>query len=307
MKFKGIWAATGEWSKLLVFFSIVMFFWVALTVLGYLFVWGYYGINIADASALSNFKDPAVLRALEVLQIISQEFGFTIVPALFAAYVFDHYPSGYLHLNRKPKLISFLLVVLIMISVIPFINFLVEWNESMKLPSALSGLEAWMQEMEKKAGEITEAFLKMNSFGQMLYKLIILALLPAVGEELMFRGLVQKFFTNITKNFHLGIIISAALFSAIHFQFYGFFPRMFLGMLFGYMLVWSGSLYLPILAHFLNNGMAVVFTYLSQQNKLSFDQDKIGAQQGDTLLLAASIVITLTLLILLNRRSNETM
>jgi membrane protease YdiL (CAAX protease family) len=102
--------------------------------------------------------------------------------------------------------------------------------------------------------------------------MLMLAIIPALGEELIFRACFQKVLGRWTGNYHLAIWLSAIIFSSIHFQFYGFFPRMFLGALFGYLLVWSGSIWLPILAHFLNNGMAVVGAYVLQQEGKNLDQ-----------------------------------
>src|SRR5207344_1198984 len=108
---------------------------------------------------------------------------------------------------------------------------------------------------------------KGTSVLSLAINLFIIAFLPALGEELFFRGMMQKLFSQLTKNNHLAIIITSIIFSAIHLQFYGFLPRMVLGIFLGYLLVWSGSLWLPILAHFVNNASAVLFTFLDNQHK----------------------------------------
>jgi membrane protease YdiL (CAAX protease family) len=112
----------------------------------------------------------------------------------------------------------------------------------------------------------------MDSFNLLLLNVLMLAIIPALGEELVFRASLQKILGRWTGNYHLAIWLSAIIFSGIHFQFYGFFPRMFLGALFGYLLVWSGSIWLPILAHFLNNAMATVGAYVLQLEGKSIDQ-----------------------------------
>ncbi len=81
----------------------------------------------------------------------------------------------------------------------------------------------------------------------------------------------------------MGIWVSAILFSALHMQFYGFFPRMLLGAFFGYLLLWSGSLWLPIIAHFVNNCVAVIFYYLKFNGIKVVDIEIIGT--GETLWL----------------------
>ena len=104
------------------------------------------------------------------------------------------------------------------------------------------GIEKWMKDAEESAAEITKAFLDVKTIPGLVFNVFMIAFLPAVGEELLFRGIIQRIFTDMTKSHHWGIWISAILFSAMHFQFYGFVPRVLLGALFGYLLVWSGSI-----------------------------------------------------------------
>ena len=94
---------------------------------------------------------------------------------------------------------------------------------------------------------------------------------------------MQNIFTNWTKSAHWGIVIAALLFSAMHMQFYGFLPRFAMGLLFGYLLIWSGSLWLPIICHFTNNGSAVLFTYLNDKGIVDFDSDNVGIDESTQL------------------------
>ena len=109
----------------------------------------------------------------------------------------------------------------------------------------------------------------MDGIGDLVVNLIIVALLAAVGEELLFRGSMQNIFLEWTKNKHAAVWITAVLFSALHAQFYGFLPRMLLGVVLGYLYIWSGSLWLSMLFHFLNNGLAVLFSYLIAKGTIS--------------------------------------
>ncbi|TAF81977.1 MAG: CPBP family intramembrane metalloprotease, partial [Sphingobacteriales bacterium] len=102
--------------------------------------------------------------------------------------------------------------------------------------------------------------------------LLMIAILPAIGEELFFRGTIQNIFTALFKNPHVAVWLTAILFSAIHLQFYGFLPRMFLGALFGYLFIWGKSIWLPILGHFLNNGFAVIMAFRLQQEGKSISE-----------------------------------
>jgi len=128
-----------------------------------------------------------------------------------------------------------------------------------------------MEASEQKAMELTEAFLVMNSIGDLLINLFLIGLIPAIGEELLFRGVLQQLFTKWTGKVHLAIFISAFLFSAIHLQFFSFLPRFVLGIVLGYMFYWSKNLWLPILAHFTNNTLAIIFTYHFVADKIQID------------------------------------
>jgi membrane protease YdiL (CAAX protease family) len=127
----------------------------------------------------------------------------------------------------------------------------------------------------------------------------MIAVLPAVGEELLFRGVIQKLFSKITRSHHWGIWISAILFSALHLQFYGFIPRLLLGAMFGYLLVWSGSLWLPILAHFINNAAAVTALFMIDHGYLNPSIEEFGAGVDDWHIglfsLSAGLLILLTI------------
>ena len=141
-----------------------------------------------------------------------------------------------------------------MMLITPFISFLLEWN--MKIP-----LPEWLLRFDINSEAIVEAFLKMNNIWDLLYTLIVIAAVPSIGEELLFRGYLQQKLFNWLKTPSIAIVITAFLFSAIHLDFQGVIPRFVLGFLLGYLYHWSGNLWLPILAHFVNNAQAVIFSY----------------------------------------------
>jgi len=221
------------------------------------------------------------------------------LPAFFLAWLFEGRPVHALKLDRLPGSFSITLVILVIITCVPLINFLGELNSNMKLPGMLNDLENWMREKEDQAAGLTKLFLEMNSWSALLFNLFMIALLPAIGEELIFRGLIQRIFADWFKNKHAGIWISAFLFSAMHLQFYGFIPRFMLGMMLGYLFEWSGSLFLPMLAHFMNNAMAVLFTYLMNHRMTQLNADTIGTQSGETPVLIISSLLTIVLLALI--------
>lgn len=233
------------------------------------------------------------LKALQACQTI----GLLLLPPFAMAYLWSKSPIDFLSLNRCPKWNVMILAVVMIIVAIPGINLISEWNQQLRLPAALESLEQWMMQTEGRAAILTERMLQTSTAGGLLVNLLIMAVLPALAEELTFRGVVQTLVANGLQNkqrIHIAIWTTAILFSAIHFQFYGFVPRMLLGALFGYMLYFTGSMWTPVLMHFINNGAAVL-TYFFFGELL----DGIGT--GTTTWLGVlSIALTLSLLPLIH-------
>lgn len=210
------------------------------------------------------------IEIIKLLQLFIST-GMFVVPALFFARLESTDWISYLKLKGFP-LIFLLLTFLIMLSSGPMLELSAELNKSMKLPAFLKGLEEWMLGKELEMAEMTKQLLKMNTMGVLAFNILMLAIIPALGEELIFRGCLQKIFARWTGNKHIAIWVTAIVFSAIHVQFYGFLPRMLLGALFGYLLIWSETIWIPILAHFLNNAVAVMTAYVYQRQGISLDK-----------------------------------
>jgi membrane protease YdiL (CAAX protease family) len=258
-------------------------------------------LSITNIDELNNPEGILVLKYFQVVQSI----GIFIVPPFILGWLFHGKIAEYLGLNKTVTFASVLLVVVLSFAAAPFINFIGEINANMQFPGWLSGVENWMKNAEDKAAELTEAFLKVETTGGLIFNIFMIAFLPAIGEELLFRGVIQRIFTNWTQSYHLGIWISAVLFSALHMQFYGFIPRMLLGVLFGYLLVWSGSMWLPIIAHFVNNGVAVVLMYLIDKNLLNPELEEIGSTSGSYYMAAVSLVLTVIFMLMIKRHNSE--
>lgn len=143
-----------------------------------------------------------------------------------------------------------------------FVNaYFIEWNANFQFPEFMSGFEEWARDLEEQLAEATEKFTSFNNFGEFLFGFFVISVLAGIGEEIMFRGVLQNSLHKLTKNPHIAIWISAFIFGAIHMQFYGLVPRMLLGAVFGYLYVWSGNIWYPIIAHMANNGIAVIMSY----------------------------------------------
>lgn len=262
--------------------------------------------SMMSISTIGDLSDPESIRLLKYFQVV-QSIGLFVVPPFILAWLFHGQITKYLLLNKKSTSTSIFLVAVLVFFALPLINFIGEWNMQMEFPEFLAGMERWMKNAEENAAELTEAFLNVETTGGLLFNLFMIAFLPAIGEELLFRGVIQRIFTNWTQSHHWGIWISAILFSALHIQFYGFVPRMLLGVLFGYLLVWSGSIWLPIAAHFFNNGFAVVAMYLVDKNVINPEVEEIGATSGSqyAAILSLALVFLLMFLIKKENRGNE--
>lgn len=287
---KNILASSHPGSKIIFAFFIMLVSFLATLLIAFIVAIPVFHIDIMNISdAIFDYSDPNNLNFLKYLQTI-QAIGLFIVPAILIAYLFSQKTSDYLKFDIQISSTLWILCVFITISIIPIINSLAILNESMSLPNWMAGLEKWMQESENSAAEATRAFLQMNSVYALIFNLFMIAVLPAIGEELIFRGIFQRLFAEWTKNIHFGIIIAAIFFSALHMQFYGFLPRFALGLLFGYLFYWSGSIWIPILAHFINNATAVIVYYYYADDIIE-NVESFGASSGSYGFLAVSIFI----------------
>ncbi|GAB1454266.1 hypothetical protein MASR2M47_43220 [Draconibacterium sp.] len=265
----------------------------------------FFGVDVMlSITNISDLSNPETLRILKYFQVV-QSIGVFIIPPFILGWLFHGQVAEYLSLNKPVNFASVLLVLLLSFAASPFINFIGEMNANMQLPEWLSGLENWMKNTEEKAAELTEAFLKVDSLGGLLFNIFMVAVLPAIGEELLFRGVIQRIFTNWTKNIHWGIWISAILFSALHMQFYGFIPRMFLGVMFGYLLVWSGSMWLPIIAHFMNNAIAVVGMYMIDKKLLTPDIEQFGSTTDSYYMAVVSVVLIAVFMLMVKWQNSD--
>lgn len=260
--------------------------------------------SMLSIPTIEEMDNPESIRVLKYFQVV-QSIGVFIFPPFILAWLFHGKIAEYLCLNKPVNFTSVFLVFTLSFAASPFVNFIGGLNQNMQFPEWLSGVENWMRNAEDKAAEITEAFLKVETAGGLAFNIFMIAFLPAIGEELLFRGVIQRIFTNWTRNYHWGIWISALLFSALHLQFYGFVPRMFLGVLFGYLLVISGSIWLPIIAHFINNGLAVIMMYLIDKQMLNPELEEIGSTTDSYYMAAISFMLIFAILLMLKRQNQE--
>lgn len=230
----------------------------------------YDGGMIQLAEAIKHPMDnPDIKIPLYIMQGCATFMGLIVAPAIFLKREQKSVTDFFKHqgLEWIPVFITAFVVIIFM----AVNSVFVEWNAGFNFPDFAKEFENWARDLEDTNAELTRFLTNFGSTGELLIALFIIAVLPAIGEEIVFRGLIQNELYRGTKNIHLSIWIAAILFSAIHFQFFGFVPRLLLGALFGYLYYWSGNLSLAILAHFVNNGVSVVALYLYQQGKFTFD------------------------------------
>lgn len=265
--FKSGSAERHPFSSLLLLLLLIFSGAFLFTIIGFALGAAIYGLEPMIEMSSGSTENIEILKLIQIITSI----GMFVLPALWFAKMESNNWSAFLKLNNFSWILAGL-TLLIMFGLAQFLEYVNDLNKSMALPSFLKDLEAWMLLKEQQMEQLTKQLLIMSSINSFLVNMLMLAIIPAVGEELTFRGCLQKILGRWTGNYHVAIWITAIIFSSIHFQFYGFMPRMLLGALFGYLFVWSGSLWIPILGHFLNNAGAVITAYIYQQNGKSVDE-----------------------------------
>ena len=236
-----------------------------------------WGVNLLeDANYLQNYDAPYALQMNRLL-LVFQHFGLFIVPAWLFAQLVSVKPTSYLLIDKGPSVVFLWAAVILMIIALVPVNYLGYLNGHLNLPDALQGLETAIRDMEDQAAMLTEAMLAVDSWHLWALNMLVLAVLPAIGEELLFRGALLHVLVRWIKRRHVAVWVCAAVFSFIHFQFYGFLPRLLMGALLGYLVIWSGSLLPAMIAHFINNGLAVTFAFAAEKGWVAPAVEDAGA------------------------------
>jgi membrane protease YdiL (CAAX protease family) len=293
---------TPPYLKLIFFILIIIASFIFVNVLGILIAIPIFGRSFLDGIAVvGSITDPELLPKLEYLQIVNQ-FALFIVPVILFALFSGTTIKNYLKLSFRMPLIFLFLAMAIILLGLPIINWIGEVNASMKLPQSFSGIEQWMRNSETQAADLTKAFLGTVSIQGFLINLLMIAILPAIGEEFFFRGILQRLFSEWFKNIHVAIFVTAFIFSTIHFQFFGFFPRFLLGLFLGYLFYWSGNLWIPIIIHFINNGLVVVISYIAALGYANIDYETFGSTNNALILLLTTLLISVFIFTLFRLR-----
>lgn len=257
---------------------------LGLFLINFLFLGGLIQVVIMMASGVSltdmlesggDFsKMPNAWLAMIVSQGLGSLVGF-VGTAWFYWRIVEKKQWSELNFKPIPKPRVFLMIILIQVTFMGFNGWLQELNENFVFPESMKGLETVLKGMEDQLAKATKFFTTFTSFWQFILAFIVIAIIAGVGEELVFRGLLmRKLFLGI-KNIHVAIWLAGFIFAVIHFQFYGILPRMMLGVLFGYLYYWTGNIWVPIIAHIFNNGLAIVIMYLYNLKIVKTDLESI--------------------------------
>lgn len=270
-------------SVLVFILSIVLFFVVA---------------SVLSAIILHGGITPARLRISTVIQ----DIVLFVFPAIVTALVVTRYPARLLAVDRAPSLPLSLIALAALFASIPFFNMVVAWNEAVQLPESIA---APMKAAEENAAELSKLLMSGTTVGSLIVSVLIVGVLAGFSEELFFRGTLQRLLTSGKGAPHLAIWVTAFIFSAIHFQFYGFVPRLLLGAFFGYCLYWTGSVWVPVILHVVNNSSVVVNTWLIDRGTVSTDLGDEFSTASDWPYALVSLALTVGLIYLLRRESQK--
>lgn len=233
------------------------------------------------------------------LATVAQDVLLFITPAIAVSVLVSYDGVRLLCADRMTTPLVVLAALIVYVCSIPAMNALVAWNESLTLPASLASLETAMRQSEDAAKEAVEILFGGTSVGDLIVCLLIIGVLAGVSEELFFRGALQRLLSSGCLGPHGAIWVTAIVFSVFHMQFFGFFPRLVLGAFFGYLLYWSGSVWLPAMLHVLNNSLVVWTTWYTRRapGADTVDFDKIGADS--TVMIVVSVVLVTGAIVLL--------
>lgn len=280
------------------FVSLLRIF--AMIILGFIVIGNVVALSVISllytGDLLNALEHPAETPDLGTILVIAQGLaalaGLVFVPWFYVR-TFEHRPLRNFF-GPFPNVLWFLVLSAVTIALIVGISPLTEWNAGMQLPESLGGLGDFMKDMEAKAAQLTTAMTSNLTPGSFLLVFVVVAVIPAIGEEFVFRGLIQTELQRALRNPEAAIWVGAVIFSAFHMQFFGFIPRLLIGALLGHLYFWSGSLWYPVLGHFLNNGLQVLGIYLMQQNIITYDMES--TESAPLPLVGISIVMLAGLL-----------
>jgi membrane protease YdiL (CAAX protease family) len=250
--------------------------------------------------------DSSNLNVMKIIQGFSQIFTFMLPPIIFLK-INKVNIKDFLGVNIKLSWKIILLSIILLFAALPFTDWLILENGKLSLPDSMWKIEKWMQNSQQMSEEIMTKLLGVNNIGGLFFNILIIAIIPAIGEELLFRGVFQKMLVNNMRNHHLAIIIASIIFSAAHMEFYSFLPRVVLGMILGYTFYYSGNIIIPMIIHFVNNALSIstyyyYFNYIN--NGEPFDMNT-PSEYTNVYIALISLFISIFILYLIKKQSDK--
>lgn len=283
MMLKGIYAGKPALFQLLLLLLCLLFGAILSSLVGTGLFFMFHGLS----GNITQYPD-----MMRMMQLISA-LGTFLLPALAVAWLCSSDPTSYLYIKRRVDVKILLLVLISMFLFSPTITLTALLNKQMVLPSFMAPIENWMKAQEALAEQLTNTLLEGSGVLTLLYNLLVIAVMAGITEEFLFRGALQRIIGQWTTNHHIVIWSAAIVFSAFHMQFYGFLPRMLLGAYFGYLLYWGRNIWIPVLAHFVNNAFAV----FSMSDTRLKDNEFITGDISNANLLPYSALAIITLIL----------
>jgi len=282
-------------GQFFILLGIALILMVGFSFLGVAVATAYTHLSVFDLQGTAKINNPEVIRALKIIQAISVVGSF-IIPTFIMALLCSRKWLEFLNIKGKFKVSTFLLGGILILVAVPVINYLSEVNSHLQLPASMQSAQDWIKNMDDENNIISNAFIAHQSIRGLIVNIFIMGFLAAVSEELFFRAGIQKIIIRGSGNIHVGVWLTAIIFSAIHLEFFGFLPRMLMGAYLGYLFVWSKSIWPSIFAHFLNNSVIVYISYLEDRNMLPKKIEDIGNQSSQISYVIGSTILVAVLM-----------
>jgi membrane protease YdiL (CAAX protease family) len=231
------------------------------------------------------------IESMVLLQISSQIVVF-ILPALCLSYLVDKNMFSYFDTFDKKNIVKYLIGIVAVISAAYFIQIMVIDKATFVFPESLKFFESIAKLAQNEYDKFIAQLLTITNPIMLSIVFVMVAVMPAIGEELLFRGVLQKGFEQAFKNKWMAIFISGTIFGIIHFEFYNFFALCFMGFVLGYIYAITKNIYITMLLHFINNGTAIVSMYLYKKNMISMNPEDIVPMY---VMLIAGVVLVISL------------
>jgi membrane protease YdiL (CAAX protease family) len=279
---------------MLIFSSLgVILTGLVFQLIGMLLTTLFFDVSVYELLDISGLENKETINAVKFLQIVGA-LGTFVFSSMLISFFYTGSWLGYFRFGKTIHTGAALLLILIMVSALPAVNMLTELNTRLELPFA--GAESYLRELEEQTQALMMTLVRADNPLDLLINIFMIAIIPAVGEELVFRGLIQRHLTELFRNGHVAIILASVIFSLAHFQFYSFLPRFLLGMILGYAFYYGRSIWYPMIAHLVNNTLGVVFYYFYLKDTTGEALEEIGTMELMPVTALFSLVLVFMLM-----------